>query len=352
MIVIPPLEITAGRLTSSTVLETIPAVYAGGTTYALGATCSVAGTAGAYTIYESLQNGNTGNVPASSPTWWQSLGISYQAYNAGTTYAENDYVTDTTNHIVYISLASSNVGNALTDTTWWLEVDYSNRWRMFQYTKNTASSVPRTMTIVITPGVRVDSLALKGIVATTVDVTVTDGGTPVYTYHELLTARSVGGWYDYFFMPFTAKTSLLLTDLPPYASNVITVELDNGTDDVELVALVLGTKVYIGATQYSADNDVLNFSSVTRDFAGGINEMVQRRNVPKTSQTIHISKDLVNRARNVRDALNAIPAVWSGLDDTSDGYFEALNILGFYRRFSINVAQPDHAIITLELEEI
>jgi len=55
MIVLPPLAITDARLTSTTVPEVAPAAYAGGTTYALNATASVAGAAGLLTVYRSLQ---------------------------------------------------------------------------------------------------------------------------------------------------------------------------------------------------------------------------------------------------------------------------------------------------------
>jgi hypothetical protein len=47
-----------------------PPAYAGGTTYTLGQQVWSAGVA-----YQSLQNGNTGHTPASSPTWWVALPI-------------------------------------------------------------------------------------------------------------------------------------------------------------------------------------------------------------------------------------------------------------------------------------
>ena len=39
-------------------------------------------------------------------------------------------------------------------------------------------------------------------------------------------------------------------------------------------------------------------------------------------------------------------------DNNEDGYFEALLILGIYKEWTINMAHPEHAKITLELEEI
>ncbi|OWW18406.1 hypothetical protein AYR66_07465 [Noviherbaspirillum denitrificans] len=338
-------------LTSSTVVETAPAAYNAATTYALDATASVAGSAGLLTIYKSLQGGNTGNTPASSPSWWTVIGTTYQTYSGGATYALGDRVIDATAHLVYESLAAGNTGNALTNTTKWLEIGPTNKWAMFDVLRNTATSVPGSLTVVITPGRRVDSIALLGVVANSATITVTNGGSTVYTITKDLNKREVLDWYDYFFRAFATQPSLALFDLPPYTGAVITVTLTATSGNVQCGACVLGSYEYIGDVQYSAESDVLNFSTVTRNFDGS-SELVPRRNVPKTVQQIWLEKSRVNRVRDLRDALNATPAVWAGLDDSSDDYFEALLILGIYKRFSINLRHPQHAVISLELEEI
>ena len=93
MKLVRPFTVTA--IDSSNVYETVPTAYAGGTTYALGAIASVSGAAKSHTVYESLQAGNIGHTPASSPTYWQAKGTVYDPYNAGTAYVTGDYATDT-----------------------------------------------------------------------------------------------------------------------------------------------------------------------------------------------------------------------------------------------------------------
>lgn len=352
MNVIPPLEITDARLTSTTVVETAPAAYDAGTTYALNATVGVAGAAGLITVYKSLQASNTGHAPASSPAWWVSLGETYQAYDVGATYAQGDVVLSASNHMTYESAVAGNIGQALTDSAKWLELGPTNRWAMFDILRSTASVAPDSLTVVITPGVRTDSLALLGLVADSVSISVTSAAVEVYSHEEDLTYREVGGWYDYFFRPFLTRSSVVLFNLPPYGDSVITVTLTGVGRNVECGACVVGTAEYIGQVQAEAESDVLNFSTVTRDFAGGISSMVQRRNVPKTVQGIVLEKARVNRVRALRDRLAGAPAVWAGINSNADGYFEALLILGFYKRFSINLRHPQHAILSLELEEI
>jgi hypothetical protein len=54
----------------------------------------------------------------------------------------------------------------------------------------------------------------------------------------------------------------------------------------------------------------------------------------------------------VRERLNAVPALWVGIEDESDGYFDALLIFGIYKEFAINMDYPDHGFVSLQLEEI
>lgn len=351
MKVIPPLAITTAMLTSSSAVETAPAAYAAGTTYALDATASMAGAAGLVTVYRSLQASNTGHAPASSPTWWVNIGTTYQVYSSGTTYALGDNVIDNVAHLVYQSLVPSNLGNALSDATKWYLVGPTNTWAMFDTLRNTATVTPGTLTVSIAPGERIDSLALLGLAATSATVTMTSGGTTVYTATRNLNLRYVSNWYDYFFAAFQTRQSLVLFDLPPYANGNVTVTLENTSGNVECGACVLGMAQDIGSVEYEAESDVLNFSTVNRA-SDGAATMVPSRNVPKTISSIWLDKQYVNQVRALRDALNGTTAVWAGLDDDGHQYFESLLILGFYRRFTINLKYLNNAMISLELEEV
>ena len=353
MRVIPPLTITDAILTSSTADETPAAAYAGGTTYGLGdRVTTVVGTV--YTVYQSLQADNVGHTPSASPTWWANVGTTYAEWAVGTTYALGDIVkvVGTNSHKQYESLQAANLGKTPADeAAWWLDLGATNRWAMFDLLRNTQTEWASPLTVVITPGVRVNSLALLGLVADSVTVSITSGGAIVYEYTQDLGTREVLDWYDYFFEPFSTAPSVVLFDLPPYTDAIVTVTITRAAGNVSCGSLVLGPYVYIGAVRYNAESDALNFSTVERN-AFGDTLLIPRRTVPKTNQTILCKKSRVNKVRDLRDALNAAVAVWSGLDDITDGYGEALLILGYYRRFTIDVAYPDDAVITLELEEI
>lgn len=362
MIVIPPIAITAALLTSSTVVETAPAAYNAGTTYALGNTSSVAGAAGLITVYQSLQAGNLGNAPASSPAWWVSIGTVYQVYAGGATYALGDYVEDTAAHMVYQSLQAGNIGHPLsaaiapgtvpTATDWWVKAGPTNKWAMFDLMRSTETIVPNSMTVVITPGVAVTALGLHGLTGDSVTVSMTSGGVGVYSHTENLDTREVFDWYDYFFAPFTTKKSLVLMDLPSYANCVVTIALSAMSGNVGCGAADLGSCVYIGDIQYNAESDALNFSTIARNFDGSLSVLTSRPNVPKTIQQLLLDKSLINSVRAVRDLLAGQPATWAALVDNGDGYFETLMLHAKYNVFRMTLAMPDHAMIDLELEEI
>ena len=61
--------------------------------------------------YISLQSGNTGNTPTSSPTYWLKAFVSqFDDYDSAFSYSIGDYVK--VGNIYYVSLSNSNLGNA------------------------------------------------------------------------------------------------------------------------------------------------------------------------------------------------------------------------------------------------
>jgi len=260
-------------------------------------------------------------------------------------------VLDSTNHVLYTSAQAGNTGHALTDTAWWTPAGPSNARAAFDLYRNTPTVAPLSFTVVITPGQRVDGFAALGLAADSVRVIVNDGVSNQYDTTVSMGTREVFDWYDYFFAPFTARESVALFDLPPYYQAVITVTVTAASGNAECGALVFGMQEYLGVCVAGAESDVINFSSVDRDAAGN-SIMTPRRNAPRTVNEVRMEAARLNKIRSVRDALNATPAVWFGIDDTGHDYFDALLILGFYRRFVVDLRDQDTPILSLELEEV
>ena len=386
---------------TSTPLASI-AAYSAPATKSRGDLVKIVGTFGANDIYECIEEYTSGSYnPATDTNKWRFLGTVYDTWVVTDTYVTGDIVTgalvdpsDGTEHYIYEALTGmTNPVPAVTDTTKWLQIGPTNNWASFDLTRDTqttiaknivknnvgatvrASSVNTSLGIVITPGERINSLALLGIDAKYVNIkihspnsniaygtvlkgaagTIASASDPKLCYDSgmiNLVKRESTSHYQYFFKGFETVPSFAIFDIPPNTDNIISITLTSTVGEVSLGACCLGMYENIGTIQYEAENDVLNFSTFTRDFAGSVSSLVQRRNVPKTIQQIWTDKKNVNNIRVLRDALAGTPAVWCGLDDDNQSdYYEALLILGIYKKFSINIKSPEKAVISLELEE-
>lgn len=278
-------------------------------------------------------------------------------WNSTTNYATDDIVIRTSTHRKYQRITPGGIDATAPESapTKWQDIGPTNAWAMFDQNRNVATVSPAgTMTVVIEPNKRIDSLGLIGVNADTVTVTMeAPVGTVVFGPTEYsMNTRNTTTWSTYFFGTFLYKETLLITSFPMYANSTVTIEFANDTDDIQCSGVILGSSVYLGAVQYDAVSDALNFSKIERDEFGN-SELIPRRTVPKTQQSLWVDKSLVNSVRQVRKDLNAIPALWSGLDDQfTDPYFESILIFGIYKQFEINIAQPSVATISLELEEL
>lgn len=296
MIVIAPTPITDSEFTSSTAPEADYAAYAAGTTYAAGARVIRTGT---HRIYESLQAGNIGNTPETSPTWW-------------------------------------------------LDVGPTNRWAMFDNVVGTRTVIASPLTVVIAPGT-VDALALLELdgASLTVSMTSVTGGGTVYSRTVILDGSEIGDYYEYFFSPFTQLPSVVLTDLPPYEDGIITISLTNPSLDVGIGVCAVGLQSDLGGTQYGATVGITDYSLKTTD-AFGNTTLTQRSYARRTNVRLWLGKGAINRVHRKLAELRATPCVWVGVTD--DTAYDPLTVFGFYKDFQIEVAYPTTALCSLEIE--
>lgn len=282
----------------------------------------------------------------------------HAAYNPATTYALGEIVriVGPNIHLLFESLQDGNVGhNPMDDDqgapVYWLDLGPTNRWRMFDVLRNTQTEHETPLIVELAPNKRINSIALLGLDAEHILIEMLLDDEVVYSREIDLIERETLGWYDYFFGEFSNLTGFPLFDLPPYTAARVRVTIERVAGMVKCGSLVIGNNQFIGEVQHTAESDALNFSRVERDDFGN-SQLVPRRSIPKTDQTVHFDKAATKKLMQLRDELNAVPAVWSGLDDTTDGYFEALFILGIYKQMRLSLDNPEYGIMTLELEEI
>jgi hypothetical protein len=342
--------ITDAMLVGCSVPEIPPAAFNAAGAYALDARVAVPAGA-ALAVYESLQDGNVGHAPASSPVWWRHVGDTYAVYDVNATYGLGARVIDPVAHLVYESQLAANKGQPLATGTAWLKVGVTNRWAAFDRLRNTQTVAPVDIVMSIAPGQRVGAIALIGLDAASITVTVSVAGIEKYRKTTSLKLRRSYGWRDYFFGRFSYRKSVQFLDLPPYRNAVITVTISKPVGQRGVGGVLVGNATYIGDMQYKPRSDHLNFSDVDRDDWGNI-KLNPKRSVPKVSGEVLFDKALTRRIIELREELNGVPAVWSGLDDFTLDYFEPLFIYGIHKEFSVSLEGPLHGTISLEVEEL
>ena len=279
-------------------------------------------------------------------------------WSATTAYTVGQVVILTSTHRKYECLVANTNFSPDVNTTGltpkWLDVGPTNKWAMFDLLRNSATTNGNTITIVLTPGTTINSIAILKSNAATINITITSvsGGGEVYNNTLDMRNRRSTGWYSYYFAELTLRENIALFNLPSFYDSVLTITLYNEGVDVSCGGLVIGKYVNLGHTSYGGSSDTLNFSTIERDIFGNAT-LIQRRSVPKTTQVVVSKAANINSIRGIRDSLAATPAVWSGINsDYTNDYYDTLIILGFYKNFSISMPNSLYAKIDLELEEI
>lgn len=293
MNVIRPIAFEGSQLISTNATESVSA-WASGTTYAVGALALYSNR-----IWESLQAANTNQQPDISPAWWTDVGP-------------------------------------------------SNQRAMFDSQVSTATTRATPLTVTVAPGVGVNSLALLGLDATSVTVTVTDGaaGPTVYSRTVSLDDTQIVDWLAYFFEPYDFRSQLVLTDLPMYGGARITASITAGAGTVACGTMTYGNVYELGDSQRGASAGIRDYSKKETDEFGTTTFVVRAFSGRMEAQLL-VPQARLNFVHRLLAALRATPCVWIG-SDRSD--LQPLTVFGFYRDFNLDIAYPNYSLCRLEIE--
>jgi|JI10StandDraft_1071094.scaffolds.fasta_scaffold30775_2 hypothetical protein len=268
------------------------------------------------------------------------------AWDPGVTYAAGARVHSTVTHKVYQSLVAGNLGQPLSNTTRWIEVSATNRWKMFDTSNTTATTANGSMTYVFRPRQVVNCVALLGVVASSVRIRMTDPAEGLVYDRTFQLAGAVPGsnWYDYFFAQVVVKDQVLALDLPPYSGADIQVDVIGGSV-VSCTTLVFGYQRVIGkGVHYGARVSIQDYSRVeTNDF--GETSFVPRSYAKRADITTTIDNGLVTATQTFLASIRAIPCLWIGYEEIG-----ALTLFGFYKEFNIVISYFSESDCELSLQ--
>lgn len=275
----------------------------------------------------------------------------YAAWAVGTTYAIGNRVIRP-NHKIYESLVASNVGNIPENTTIvslpsapkWLEVSYTNRWKMFDPQVSSQTTATTSLTVVLATS-NITAVALFGLIGNSVTLELRDSTTAlVYSYTLNLQGAAISNWFDYYYQDFVQVAQLVRTDLPLVYSGSLTITITG--PNVACGQCVIGKAFELGDIQYGATAGIVDYSKKETDVYG-ITTFIVRAYSKRMTAKLWVPNSNLNSIQQTLAGVRATPCVWLGTDDTN---YEPLVVYGFYKDFSLEIAYFDTSYCSLEIE--
>lgn len=296
MKIVRPYTVLDSTLIACNVPETDYAAYASGTTYALGSLVIVVST-NVHKIFESLQAANTGNDPATSPTWWLDRGA-------------------------------------------------TNRWKMFDTLVNSQTEHAGDITFSLKIAGRINSIALLNIYASSVRVIATDAVDGVVFDRTSDMRGNLGtiDWWSWFFESPEWDSEAVMTDLPMYSDITISVTLTNIGGAARCGACIVGLSKDLGDTQYGASVGIQDYSVKTRDTWGNYT-VLERAYSKRANFTVNADNNAIDRLQALLARYRSVPILYIGAEE-----FGSTTILGFYKDFSVSIAYCTFSVCTIEIE--
>lgn len=276
-----------------------------------------------------------------------SVSETVSAYNGATSYDTGDQVRSDSTHRIYESLVDTNVGNALTDATKWLDVGPTNPWAMFDELNSSQTSAAEEIEVEFSPGGRVDVIGLLNIFATSVHITAEDA-TDGVVYDEtfdLVSTTGIIDWLTFFTEPFEVETDKVITGLPSlYSDLTFTVTMTYAGQTVMCGGLVTGLAKVAGVTLAGASTGIIDYSrKATDDF--GNTSITERGYANRGNFKVFCENGNIVAVQRLLAEFRAAPALYVGTE-----LFATTFIYGFFRDFSIAIEQANHSYLTIELE--
>ena len=296
-----PLALTDATLVSSNIAEADYPVWAVGTTYALGDRVIVLAE---HAVYESVQAGNTGNTPATSPAWWAYVGA-------------------------------------------------TNRWKAFDTstTSQTLASAgtPTSIEYAIAPGVAINVVAMLNISnATSARIRLND---PTYgdVYDETISLVSTplaSNWWSWFFGQRVTPTSVVRRDLPPYPNATLYLTL-TGIDGLGVGVISYGAETSYGlGIRYGAELSIQSFSRVEEsDFGEAV--FVKRGAASRLKSSMLMLKGETDPLFNRLQAVDGVPCLF-----VMSEAFSSTTLFGWVEDFSILIEYPEHSEAEITLRSL
>lgn len=257
------------------------------------------------------------------------------------------------NHKIYESLQDANTGNdPATSPTWWIEVGPTNQWAPFDQTVSTSTRFDSTVGVYwkFDRTERIDAVAFIGLKNARwcwVKLTSSAGEILYAQTHYVVPLPTGSTWYSWLFGARKDVAQTIFDDLPLLAPDgflEVSVEAISGAV-AEVGQIIFGELSKIGnGAEYGARIGTIDYSIKTTNTFGETTVKV-RKKARKASVTTAVEAGEVDRTEALLESLLSKPAVWL----LSDQY-DKLAIYGFVKSYDTAITYATQSVRQLEIE--
>lgn len=162
--------------------------------------------------------------------------------------------------------------------------------------------------------------------------------------YSLSTQLNVSNWYSYFFEPYQNRSEFVDLGLPLYGGMELTAILKNIGTYVHIGGLVTGITKDIGGTQIGASVGITDYSVKSADEFGN-STITERAYSKRGTFTVKFYANETDSVQLYLAGIRATPSIFIGSD-----IYDSTIIYGFYKDFSVVIAEPNVSICNIEVE--
>ena len=226
---------------------------------------------------------------------------------------------------------------------YWLDIGPTNRAASFDNVVGTQTVNPALITYQIKPLELVSVVALLNVQGKAVKVTVNDDIVGLVYDRTIATSNSsVNDWHQYFFAPYSNKSTVIFDNLPAYAGAVITITIMSD-GNARVGTIIVGQSIYLGNAKRGLSLGITDYSRKRIDAFGNADILV-RSFSSKVSVTLSIKSAQVDYVYNKLAELRSMPCLYL----CADGY-ESTYVYGYYSDFNLIISSPIESVCSMEL---
>lgn len=270
----------------------------------------------------------------------------YPVWSSGDAYQIGDKRMVLATHTNYEALvANTNAyppDNLTGDTPKWLNIGTTNARKMFNQSYYDQTVSTGSIQVVMNLG-RTNSIGIRNIEATNVNINIKFGDTEVYNRDVDMRLREVTNWYEYIYNPIILKRDLVFTDLPLSGATTMTITLSSAEGQpVKCGLCIPGFAIKLGDSLWGATVGVENWSRKARDIFGGF-DITERNYSDTMSDTFILENTMNSYIKHLIQPYYTKPGLW-----VAEENLDITAIYGFYRDFSFSIEDRSRCSITIE----